>query len=173
MGNPVTQVLRLIGRAVATVVVVIWLAFEVLLLPLVRPVVRWLSSLAFFEKLGALIGRLPPYAVLAVLAVPFVLVEPLKAIGLYWMATGLVVRGLALFVFAHLVSLLTLDRIYHAGRSQLMKIDWFAGLMGWLVRLKDRAFGWVRSTPAWRWAAGVGAGVRAWARKLIEPATGP
>jgi len=170
MGNPLTAVMRLIGRAIATVIVVVWLVFEVLLLPLVRPVVHWLGRLALFEKLGALIGSLPPYAVLVLLAIPFVLVEPLKAIGLYWMATGLVVRGLALFVFAHLVSLLTLDRIYHAGHTQLMQIGWFARLMTWLISLRDRAFAMARSTPAWRWSAKTVAKLRTWVRTLIEPA---
>jgi hypothetical protein len=172
MGNPLTAVLRLIWRAIATAIIVVWLAFEVLFFPLVRPIIRWLSHLALFETLGSLIGRLPPYAVLALLAIPFVLVEPLKAIGLYWMATGLVFRGLALFIFSHVMSLLTLDRIYHAGHGPLMRIAWFARLMDWLVRLRDRAFGAVRATPAWRWSAGVAGAVRAWARSLVVSARG-
>src|SRR5689334_6251542 len=105
MGNPFMHLLRLVGRALATLLVLVWLAFEFVLWPLVRPIVDWLSRLRLFERLGALIGRLPPYAVLVLLAIPFLLVEPLKAVGLYWMATGLVYRGLGLFLFAHLASL--------------------------------------------------------------------
>ncbi len=163
-------ILRLAGRVVATAVVLVWLAFEFVLLPLVRPLIGWLSGLRLFERLGALIAGLPPYGVLVLLAIPFVLVEPLKAIGLYWMATGLVVRGLALFIFAHLVSLFTLDRIYHTGRAQLMRIGWFARLMGWVIALRDRALGWIRATAAWKWAAGAAARGRAWARNIVRPA---
>jgi len=73
-------------------------------------------------------------------------------------------------VFAHLVSLLTLDRIYHAGHTQLMQIGWFARLMTWLISLRDRAFAMARSTPAWRWSAETVAKLRTWVRTLIEPA---
>lgn len=168
MGNPVTEVLRLLGRAIATAIVLVWLAFEFLLLPVIRPAINWLSSLRLFETIGGWIGRLPPYVVLVLLAIPFVLIEPLKALGLYWMGTGLLVRGLALFVFAHLVSLLTLDRIYHAGREQLMKIGWFARLMGWLIGLRDWAFGWARSTAAWKWGAAAAGQVRARIRRMVR-----
>lgn len=170
MDNPLMAALRLVGRATATVIVVIWLAFELVLWPLVRPVVDALARLALFEKLGALTGRLPPYGVLVLLAIPFVLVEPLKAVGLVWMATGLFWRGLGLFIFAHLLSLLTLDRIYHAGRTQLLQIGWFARLMGWIVGLRDVAFGWVKATAAWRWASARIDAARRWVRNAARSA---
>lgn len=170
MANPVMSALRLVGRVVATVVVVLWLAFERVLLPLVRPLISWLSGLALFQQLGTFIAGLPPYGVLVLLAIPFVLVEPLKALGLYWMATGLVVRGLALFVFAHLLSLFTLDRIYHTGRTQLMKIGWFARLMTWVVGLRDWALGWLRSTVAWKWTTSTASRITIWARRAFRSA---
>ena len=170
MSNPLVQVLRAIGRVIATVLVAIWVALDELLFPLVRPLIAWLGRLPVFAQVGALIGRLPPYVVLVLLAVPFVLIEPVKIFALYLIATGLPIRGIVLLAFAHLLSILTLDRIYHAGRGQLMKIAWFARLMAWLVRLRDRAFGWVKASAAWRWAATNIAGLRAWVRRLLWPA---
>jgi len=166
--NPAVQVLRIVARAVATVIVVVWAIFDELLFPLFRPLLRWLSRLRFFETIGSLIERTPPYGVLVLLAVPFVLIEPLKVVALVWIATGLIVRGVLLLVFSYVLSIFTLDRIYHTGHAQLMKIGWFARLMGWVMGLRDWAFGWVRATAAWRWAAGIGTGVRAWFRRLIE-----
>ena len=164
---PLIQALRLIGRTIALVVVVIWTILDELLFPLFRPLVRWLSGLRIFETIGALIGRSPPYLVLLMLAVPFVLIEPLKVFALYWIAVGHVVQGTVLLVFSHVLSIFTLDRIYHTGKSQLARIGWFARLMGWLVGLRDWAFGWVKATPAWQAAVRMVRSVRDWFLGLI------
>lgn len=168
--NPAMILLRVVGRALATIVVVVWALFDDLLFPLVRPLIRWLSSLSLFEALGAAIARLPPYAVLVLLAVPFVLIEPLKLVALYWIATGLFVRGVALLVISYLLSIFTLDRIYHAGHVPLMRIGWFARLMRWIVRLRDHAFAIAKSTAAWRWAAETTSAVRTWFRTVLQSA---
>ena len=168
--NPAVQALRAVVRAVAALVVIIWAVFDELLFPLFRPLVAWLSRLKLFEAIGALIGRLPPYAVLVLLAVPFVLIEPLKIVALYWMATGLFIRGVLLLIFSYVLSIFTLDRIYHAGKGQLLRIGWFARLMGWIGGLRDWAFGWVKATAAWQWAARVARGARDWLRNLVRSA---
>lgn len=168
--HPAIAVLRAIARAVATIVVVVWSVFDEVLFRPLRPLVRWLSGLRLFEAIGALIARTPPYGVLVLLAVPFVLIEPLKVVALYWIATGLFIRGALLLIFSYVLSIFTLDRIYHTGHSQLMRIVWFARVMGWIGRLRDRAFGWVKATAAWQAAAGVARSVRGWFRNLVNSA---
>jgi len=86
--NPFVSTLRFAARLIATIVVVVWAVFDELLFQPLRPLVRWLSGLRLFEAIGALIGRAPPYGVLVMLAVPFALIEPLKIVALYWIATG-------------------------------------------------------------------------------------
>ena len=162
------QALRIAGREIAVLIVVVWLALDDLFFIFVRPIVEALSRLALFQRLGALIRRLPPYAVLVLLAIPFVVVEPLKVLALYLIATGVVIRGVLLLIAAYFVSILTLDSIYKAGETQLMKIGWFAKLIGWIVELRDWALGWVRSTAAWKWVAERVASVRTWARSLLR-----
>lgn len=166
--NPAIVALRLVGRAIALVVVVLWSILDSVLFPLVRPLVGWLSSLRLFEAMGALIGRSPPYLVLVMLAVPFVVIEPVKVFALYWIALGHVVQGTVLLVFAHVLSIFTLDRIYHTGKGQLDKIGWFARLMGWVVGLRDWAFGWVKQTAAWQAAARLAAEARRWVGNLVR-----
>ncbi len=163
-----TQVLKVGGRVVAVLVVVVWLALDDLFFLIVRPLVAWLSRLAPFKRLGAIIARLPPYGVLVLLAIPFVVVEPFKVLALYLIATGVVIRGVLLLIAAYFVSILTLDSLYQAGHGQLMKIGWFARLIKWIVELRDWALGWVRTTAAWKWAAARAASVRVWARSLVR-----
>ncbi|MFO1151841.1 MAG: hypothetical protein U1E62_25980 [Alsobacter sp.] len=145
--------------------------------PTYRPVIRWFAGLALVHRMERLVASLPPYAVLAVLAVPLVAVEPLKIIGVVWMGTGRFLPGLLMLAFAYGASFLVIERIYEAGREKLFRIRWFAAAMGYVIRVRDAALAWARSTAVYqagrRWAAELRemrvrmvAGLRrAWARR--------
>ena len=120
-----------------------------------------------FERLGALIGASPPYLVLVYLAVPLILIEPMKVYALVLFATGHLISGAVLLLIAQVLSLLICERIYHAGHGPLMRIGWFRLLMGWIIALRDKALARVKSSPAWHWAAGIGSGIRTWFRSLM------
>lgn len=162
------RALRAIGRAVVTVAVVIYTLLDELLFPLFRPLIRWLGELQLFQGLGALIGRLPPYVALALLAVPFVIIEPAKLFAVYWGATGHVVQGTVLLLVAQVLSLLICERIFHAAYAPLMRIGWLKVLLGWLFGLRDRAIGWAKSTAGWQAAAGWVRGAREWLRGVLR-----
>jgi hypothetical protein len=168
--NPLIAALRAVARFVVGIFVVGYAILDTLLFPLFRPLIRYLSGLKLFEAIGALIVKLPPYVVLLILAVPFVVLEPLKVFALYWFALGHLVQGGILLVVAHGASILTLERLYQAGRPQLMKIGWFARVMGWLGALRDAALKFAKSTAAWKWTAESAAAVRAWFRSVIQSA---
>lgn len=160
-------VLRAIVRFVVTIAVVIYTLLDELVFPLVRPLLNWLGELRLFQRLGILIASLPPYLVLLLLAVPFVVIEPAKVYALYLGATGHVIEGVVLLLVAQVVSLLTCERIYHVGHAKLMQIGWFKRLMDWIFALRDKALAWAKSTALWRWAASLAKGVRAWVRQLF------
>lgn len=166
--NPATSLLRHVGRFVVGIFVVGYALLDELLFPLFRPLIAWLSGLKLFEFVGALLLKLPPYAMLLVLAVPFFVLEPLKLFALYWIAVGHIYQGALLTIFGHVLSILTLERLYQAGRPQLMKITWFARLMGWLGGIRDTALRIAKSTAAWKWAARLAHDVRAWFRSLLN-----
>src|SRR3569623_2362123 len=161
---------RAVGRFVVGIFVVAYAILDAILSPIFRPLIRVLSELRLFEAIGALLLRLPPYLVLLILAVPFVVLEPLKVFALYWFALGHLIQGGILLIVAHGASILTLERLYQAGKPQLMKIGWFARVMGWLGALRDAALNFARSTAAWRWSAETGSAVHAWFRSLLQSA---
>ncbi len=165
--SPVVRAIRAVARFVVAIAVVAYTLLDELVFPLVRPLLRWLGDLQLFQRLGALIQRLPPYAVLVLLAVPFVVIEPVKVVALYWIATGQVILGIVALGLAQVVSLLTCERIYHVGHEPLMRIGWFKALMGWLFGLRDKALALVRATAGWRWAVGVARGIREWFRRVL------
>lgn len=166
--NPLPmRALRAVGRFFVAVAVVGYTILDELLFPLFRPVIRWLTGLRPFQRLGEWLGRLPPYAALVALGVPFVIIEPAKVVALWWVGTGHVISGTIALLLAHALSLLVVERIFHAVYRPLMRIGWFARLLGWLFAIRDRAIAMVKSTAAWRAASMWARGLREWFRGVL------
>ena len=161
------RAVRATARVIVAIGVVVYTLLDEVLFPLFRPLIAWLGHLKLFERLGALIGSSPPYLALLLLAVPFAIIEPAKVYALFLFASGHILLGPALLVVAQVLSLLICERIYHAGYAPLMRIVWFRRLMAWLVTLRDKALGWIRSSAAWQWSRGVAVRIRAWFRGLL------
>ncbi|WP_188517538.1 hypothetical protein [Alsobacter metallidurans] len=143
-----TGPMRVLGPVVDAVVLPFVLADE-LIRPLYRPLIRLLSRLKFMQWLEHAVGALPPYGVLAAFLVPFVLLEPLKLLGLYWLGTGHVRIAIPTLVLGHGASFVLVERIYQAGRDKLLTIAWFARIALLVERVRDVAMAWLRSRPAW------------------------
>ena len=161
------QVIRAVARFVVAVLVVAYTLLDELLFPLFRPAIRWLGELRLFQRLGALIGGLPPYVALVLLAVPFVIIEPAKVLALWVIATGHVIEGVVLLLIAQVLSLLICERIFHAAYGPLMRIGWFKAVLGWLFGVRDWALAIARETAVWKAAVGMGRGVRDWVRGVF------
>ena len=141
--------LRFIGRFVLAIVLIFYTLLDELLFPLLRPLMTALGRLRVFELIGAGIGRLPPYVALIALAVPLIIIEPVKVFALYWTGTGHWVQGPVLLVLSYVLSILVVDRVYHAAHAPLMRIFWFNKLMTWLADLRRRGIEWAKSTAIW------------------------
>jgi hypothetical protein len=152
-----------VDAAVALVVLL-----DALVGPLFRPLLRRLFSLRVFAAAERGIAMLPPYAILALLAVPFALAEPLKIVSLWWIASGRLTLGVTAQVFAHLMTLVVVDRIYHAGRAKLLTIGWFAWIMVRLAAIRDAVLGRLRGTILWRSAVATGERVKTFGRAVRE-----
>ncbi len=145
-----TETLKRVLSLPLAAVLLAYDALSALFGPLVRPVVAWLGSLEPIARLGRAIAALPPYGALALLAVPFAIIEPVKFVALWWLAQGHAVTGLIALALAHLASLLICERIFHAAKPKLMTIGWFARGYRALTRIRDRALAWLRGTEVWR-----------------------
>jgi hypothetical protein len=133
-GPPAWRCVRLV---VVDAPVALVLLLDEVARPLFRPLISWFARLRIVARVERAIAGLPPYAILAVLAVPFAVVEPLKIAGLVLIGVGQVKSGVAILVVAHAGSFLLVERIYSAGRVKLMTIGWFARLMAGLARIRD------------------------------------
>ena len=150
----------------ANAVVVLYVVLDGIVTPVFLPLIRWVARLRLVVRLQDIVAALPPYAILALLAVPFAFAEPAKIYALYLMTKGQFATGLVTMAMAYLVSLLIMDRIYHAGQGKLKTIPWFAKLMAWLTGIRDRLLTWVRATRVWAFSVKLKRNARALAAKL-------
>lgn len=137
-----------------------YIVVEQFVLPAFRPLANLLLAVPPFIWIEKGAARLPPYLALAALAVPFAVAEPAKLFGLYLIGQERAQFGILVIAGAYLLSLLVVDRIYEGARPNLLTIDWFAGLMNWLVAVRDTMKKRMRKTAAGHW-------IRAKVRALI------
>ncbi|MDQ0392218.1 hypothetical protein [Labrys monachus] len=150
------------------ILVALLVVIDELARPLYRPLVGWFQSLRIVEIGERFVARLPRFVILALLAVPIAIAEPLKIYSLLLIGEGRPIRGILLLALAHLASFLLIERIYEAGKPKLMTIGWLALLLGFVARIRAWLLDWVKCTPAWRlvaatrqWVAGLIAALRA------------
>jgi hypothetical protein len=161
--GPLVRGLLALLRAVITVFVIL----DEFLRPLYRPLLRRLAELRVMRRLEETVAALPPPLVLLALAIPFAIAEPLKLFGLLLFARGQFWAGLVVTAFAHLMSFVFVERIYHAGREKLLSYRWFAWIMGQIVRVRDSVLDRVRATAAYGLAMRTRDAVRQWWRTML------
>jgi hypothetical protein len=111
----------------------------------------WLARFPIVARLEALISRLPPYAALAVFALPTAILLPVKLVAMWLLAKGQVATATATFVAAKIASTALVARIFVLTRPSLMRIGWFARAYTWFMPWKDRLFAQIRASWVWRY----------------------
>ena len=86
---------------------------------------------------------LGPYASLAVLAVPVLIVEPLKLAAVFVLGNGHWITGLIAILCAYAVSLLVVERIFIIVEPKLLTLPWFAALWSRFVMARAACVAWL------------------------------
>jgi hypothetical protein len=124
----------------------IYFMVDAVFLSIIKPLSRRLARLPIFAALANWIASLGPYTTLALFVVPLVLLEPVKPVGVYLMASGHPVHGVTIIVLGEVLKITIVERIFHIGRDKLMAIRAFAWaynvIVGWLA--------WLKALPAWQ-----------------------
>jgi uncharacterized membrane protein SirB2 len=90
------------------------------------------------------IEELGPYQSLVLLASPVSLVEPLKFAAVAIAGAGHWMTGTITIVFAYVVSLFVVERLFKIVKPKLLTLPWFARLWNWFIALRGRVLGWFR-----------------------------
>lgn len=139
---------QLFGYAIALLVLFEEWGWEPLQAFLAR-LTRW-PPLAWLERW---LQRLPPWAALAVFALPGLALLPVKLGALALMSHGHAVDGLLLIVAAKVIGTAVVARLYTLLQPALMQLAWFARVHARWTTWKNHWIDRVRGSAAWQVAA--------------------
>ena len=111
-----------------------------------RPLANWIAEYWIFRSLRVWIGSLRPYPTLALLAVPVIVLEPVKPVAAYLAGTGHVTTGMIVLVAGEILKLVLVERLFSVSRDKLMSIPAFA----WTYGKYRQATDWLESLEAWQ-----------------------
>ncbi|SHK57724.1 hypothetical protein SAMN05444159_3626 [Bradyrhizobium lablabi] len=111
-----------------------------------RPISAWLGKMHFFERARRWIVSLRPYPSLALFAVPVILLEPVKPLAGYLVATGHLLSGAATFLVGEVLKLTCVERLFQLNRQKLLSIPAFAAAYGYWRRMMDA----IESMEIWK-----------------------
>lgn len=138
--NPVAAALRAAFRLVCGVVILL----DELVRPLYRPLIRRIAELRLVQAFEGWVARRSPYLVLVLIGVPYIVVEPLKFLALIGIANGHGKLGTLVFLLANLVSFVVIERIFSAGKAQLMTLRPMAWLITTAGAVRASLVSWLR-----------------------------
>src|SRR6185437_2678359 len=107
--------------------------------PLVARLVALIPLAALKRGIARLVASLPPWAVLFVFAIPFVLMLPLKFAEVYFLARRQWVLAAAVILLVKLVGVGVTAFIFDVTRDKLMQMAWFRRLYAWVMWARDWA----------------------------------
>ncbi len=124
-----------------------------------RKLAAWVANSWPLAWLNRRIARLPPYAALALMAVPSMTIIPVKVVAVWLIARGLVGWSVALLVVSKLLGTALLAHLFSLTQPALMRIGWFARAYTKWVAWKTDLMLRVKATAVWRaghrWSARV------------------
>jgi hypothetical protein len=102
-----------------------------------EPIAARVVNFVPWRKLKIAVARwiedLPPYAALVVFVVPFIVVLPVKFVGLCFIATGNWFGSITTLLLAKLFGLGVTAFVFDATRHKLLQISWFRRMYDWVM----------------------------------------
>jgi hypothetical protein len=136
--------MRRIFKPFLVVLALIFL-FEAWLWEHLRPLVAAIVNVVAWDRLkarlAALIEWLPPWAVLIVFVVPFIVLLPLKFAEVYFLVHKQWIAAIFVLVLAKLLGLGVTAFIFDVTRPKLLQMAWFRWLYDLTLRWLEKAHG--------------------------------
>jgi hypothetical protein len=140
------KILKSIFKPFVVVVATLYFIIDGLVLAALKPLLKRILHLKLFRSIERWIESLGPYSTLAAFLIPLILLEPIKPVSAYLIASGHFISGASALVLGEVLKVLIVERVFHVGRPKLMKIQAFA----WTYHFVVRWFTWLQALPPWQ-----------------------
>jgi hypothetical protein len=141
--------IALIARHAATVFLALIILFEEWGWEPLSRLVGKISRLPILARLELVICALPPYSALAVLALPWVFLLPLKILTLWLLATGQLLLATVAIVAGKVLGTAVVARLFALTKPSLMHLRWFESWYSKWIRFKSRVIAQAQATETW------------------------
>jgi hypothetical protein len=156
-------------KSAVFVLATVYFIVDAIFLTIAIPLARWIARQKIFIRLRKWIGSLRPYPSLALFTVPLIVLEPVKPVAAYLIATGKIAAGITTLVVGELLKLVIVERLFKLCRRKLLKIPIFAwGYGHWRQGVE-----WLVSMKAWQAARRWSLKIKDLLHKLIMRSTRP
>jgi len=139
-------ILKTIFEPLVVVAATIYFVIDALALLLLKPLFRQIANLRLFRFIAPWIASLGPYPTLALFVIPLVLLEPIKPLSAYLIASGHFINGMLVLALGEALKIILVERIFRIGRDKLMTINAFA----WTYNFVLWWMAWVQALPPWQ-----------------------
>jgi hypothetical protein len=147
------------GRFILVLLASAWLLFEDWVWDRILACMAIVGRLKAVNRFETFLARQDQYLLLTMFCVPFLIMIPAKVYGLFLIANGKVVRGVAIFALAKGLITALVTRLFIISKDKLLRIRAFAAFYYWFREKKEWLYAEVRKLPAWQSA-------REWIGKL-------
>ena len=138
--------MKRIFKSAVFVLATVYFIVDAVFLKIATPLARWMARKRVFVRLRKWIGSLRPYPSLALFAVPVIVLEPVKPVAAYLLATGQITAGVGVLTIGEILKLVLIERLFKLCRRKLLKIPLFA----WGYRYWRQGIDWIVSIKAWQ-----------------------
>ncbi len=142
----IRPVLKQILKGAVLAAAVLYFLIDALFLSLIKSIFKRLADLPVVVRVSAWIAALGPYPTLALFLIPLIILEPVKPVSAYLIATGHTLYGVIVFVVGEVLKIAIVERMFHMSRDKLMSIAAFA----WAYNLIMPWLDYLRALPAWQ-----------------------
>lgn len=142
----VRMFLRHIARAIVLTIAILYFLIDLIFLSVVRPLRRRIMALRSVGRHRGWMSRLNRYAALLLLLVPWLILEPIKPIGIVLFTRKHHLAATLLIVISEIVKLALFEQLFDMTKPKLMTFSWFA----WCYGKWRGAIEYLRSLPVWR-----------------------
>ena len=129
--------LKSIFKPLIIVVAAVYFVIDALALSALKPLLKKIANLRLFAFIARWVASLSPYSTLALFLIPLILLEPVKPLSAYFVASGQFKLGMFVLVVGEILKITIVERIFHIGREKLLTIKAFAlvynFVWGWLT----------------------------------------
>jgi hypothetical protein len=151
-GNDVKRLSKRLTNILALAIAVPYFLLDAIFAAVAIPLAKWIAGHWAFARIHGWVLSLKPYPTLLLFIVPLIVLEPVKPVAAFLVASHHAALGLSALVIAEILKLVFIERLFSVGRAKLLSIPAFAWAYGKYSCAKNWLLSLEASQLALRWS---------------------